>query len=225
MRLKDLLIAAAVVVGVIIVVVVYGTWPRIGNRIVSQKTYREAVLATNTADRLLDNEDFRVEPMEPEPLFEPAAPAPAPKSPPRAEPPPRDGKENCATMVRALRAMVIEESGGNPNAVGDRHMKNKAYGVLQIRKPYLDDVNSFARKRVIATWGRLLTMADMKDPDKAWWVAVEYLTHYGRHYQKQTGRHPDIRVYAAIHNGGPDGWQEPCTIGYSNRVVARVASF
>jgi hypothetical protein len=192
---------------------------------VSQKTYREAVLATNTADRLLDNEDFRVEPMEPEsmgirPLYEPASEEPPVEK--ETKPPTR---KDCAILVTALRAMVIEESGGNPNAVGDRHMRNKAYGTLQIRKPYLNDVNRLCQKQVIAKWGRLLTIKDMKDPEKAWWVATEYLTYYGKHYQRQTGRRPDVRVYAAIHNGGPDGWQEPCTVGYSNRVVARVASF
>lgn len=39
------------------------------------------------------------------------------------------------------RAIVLVESGGKLDAIGDKHLVNKAYGPMQIRKPCVDDVN------------------------------------------------------------------------------------
>ncbi len=39
------------------------------------------------------------------------------------------------------QALILQESGGNDNAVGDKNLTNHAYGCLQIRKPCMDDVN------------------------------------------------------------------------------------
>lgn len=39
------------------------------------------------------------------------------------------------------QALILQESGGDDMAIGDRNLTNKAYGCLQIRKPYMDDVN------------------------------------------------------------------------------------
>lgn len=39
------------------------------------------------------------------------------------------------------QALIIQESGGNDNAIGDKNLVNKAYGCLQVRQPCMDDVN------------------------------------------------------------------------------------
>ena len=65
-----------------------------------------------------------------------------------------------------LAILIAVESGGDPNAVGDKHLTNKAYGVLQIRQPYLDDVNQHYKKVILAHWGRPLTLEDIKDVKK-----------------------------------------------------------
>ena len=101
-----------------------------------------------------------------------------------------------------------ENGAGNPNLVGDKHLKDHAYGLLQIRQPYLDDVNRIAGADVKASWGKAkLTIADMKDQAKARWAAKVYLSYYGERYEKQTGRIPTAEVYAKMHNGGPMGWR------------------
>lgn len=117
-----------------------------------------------------------------------------------------------ATVVSVLPA--VENTTGNPAAIGDRHLAYHAVGNYQIRQPYLDDVNKLCRKDVVRAWGRLLTINDMKDPAKARWVAMKYLELWGRHYQRQTGKAPTVEVYARIHNGGPFGWKNPSTLHY-----------
>ena len=110
------------------------------------------------------------------------------------------------TLFTALEK--AENPSGDPNKVGDNHLRNKAHGLLQIRKSYLDDVNKIAGYDVLLIWGKTeLTMEDMKDKDKARWVAKVYLTHYGELYEKRTGKAPTMEVYAKIHNGGPNGWR------------------
>lgn len=39
------------------------------------------------------------------------------------------------------QALILQESGGNDQAIGDRNLVKKAYGCLQIRQPCVDDVN------------------------------------------------------------------------------------
>jgi hypothetical protein len=102
-----------------------------------------------------------------------------------------------------------ENQNGDVNAVGDKHLKNKAYGLLQIRKPYLEDVNKIAGKDVQKVWGKSkLTIADMKIPERARWAAKVYLSHYGKRYEKITRLAPTMEIYAKIHNGGPNGWKK-----------------
>lgn len=115
-------------------------------------------------------------------------------------------KVNAWKLVVALEK--AENPSGNVNLVGDKHLKHKAYGLLQIRQPYLDDVNKIAKADVKRLWGKSkLTIKDMKDPVKARWAFKVYLSYYGARYEKITGMTPTMEVYAKIHNGGPDGWK------------------
>jgi len=120
-----------------------------------------------------------------------------------------------------------ENPGKNPNAVGDKHMVHKAYGLLQIRKPYLTDVNRIAgTNEVMRVWGKKkLTMEDMKDQAKAEWAFHVYLSHYGEKYKQQTGLIPSAYVYARIHNGGPKGWQERKTRDYALAVLQFIREY
>lgn len=114
-----------------------------------------------------------------------------------------------------FKALSWEESKNNPNAVGDRHLKNMAYGTLQIRSVYLDDVNRLAGKDVQKVWGKpSLVLEDVKNPEIARWAARVYLHSYGVRYQKITGKKPDAGVYARMHNGGPNGWKKESTEAY-----------
>jgi hypothetical protein len=113
------------------------------------------------------------------------------------------------------------------NKIGDRELTYKAYGVFQIRQPYLDDVNRIVgpdeMKRI---WGKtVLSIEDIKEPVIAEWCVRVYLSHYGKHYEKVTGSRPTEQIYARIHNGGPDGWKKYSTKGYWARVSKRINEF
>jgi len=123
-------------------------------------------------------------------------------------------------LAKVLWALREVESDDDADAVGDLHLTNKAYGVLQIRKPYLDDAMRIAGPEAVRQeWGvDRLTMEDMRDTAKAWWVAEVYLKHYGERYERLTGREPTEDVYARIHNGGPDGWRKSSTNEHARKV-------
>lgn len=105
-------------------------------------------------------------------------------------------------ILTLLMAISIVESKNNDNAVG----KHGEIGRYQIRQCYLDDANRFLKSNY--------TLQDMKNPDIAKQVVIAYLTHYGNHYQKKTGKTPTFEIYARIHNGGPYGYKKDCTIPY-----------
>jgi hypothetical protein len=113
------------------------------------------------------------------------------------------------------------------NKVGDKELTYKAYGVFQIRQPYLDDVNRIVGEEDMAeTWGKpVLAIRDIKNPEIAAWCVKVYLSYYGKHYEKVTGKKPTAQVYARIHNGGPDGWKRRSTKVYWARVSKRISEF
>ena len=43
-------------------------------------------------------------------------------------------------------AIAQKESGMNPKAIGDKNLKHKAYGIMQVRKSAMDDVNKLFNK-------------------------------------------------------------------------------
>ena len=129
------------------------------------------------------------------------------------------GPDEDPALYRALYVLLAVESGSNRYAVGDLDLTDRAYGGLQIRQPYLDDVNRIAgTDGVRQRWGKdALTISDMYDPEKAWWAAEQYLSYYGERYQKETGEEPTEEVYIRMHNGGPRGWERVSTNSHFNR--------
>jgi hypothetical protein len=103
-----------------------------------------------------------------------------------------------------LAALIAAESGGDPTAVGDRHLSNRAYGVAQIRQPYLDDVNRIA--------GTAYTMDQVRrSTSLSRWCVVQYIKHYGARYTRLTGKPLTMDVAYRIHNGGPNGYKRRST--------------
>jgi hypothetical protein len=101
-------------------------------------------------------------------------------------------------------ALTLTESDGQNGVVGDHHLQNKAYGVLQIRKPYLDDVNRIA--------GTHYTLEEVRrSPTISRWCVVTYVRHYGKRYTRLTGKPLTMEVGARLHNGGPNGWKKTST--------------
>ena len=54
----------------------------------------------------------------------------------------------------------------------------------------------------------------MFEPKNALDVCQKYLTHYGKHYTKNSGKEPTYEVLARIWNGGPNGWRRSSTDEY-----------
>lgn len=106
-----------------------------------------------------------------------------------------------------IPALMKVESNGDVNAVGDN---GKAKGILQIWNIVIQDVN-----RVYKT---MFKHDDAFDKSKAIDIATKYLEHYGKTYEKQTGKPATTEVLARIFNGGPTGWKTKATDGYWNKV-------
>lgn len=114
--------------------------------------------------------------------------------------------------ARLLNALIWVESSRNEKAVGDN---GKAVGLLQLHKIYVDDVNRILGKKKYS-------YADRWNPQKSVEMAVVYLKHYGRRYERLTGKKASYEVLARIHNGGPDGWEKNKTSEYWSKVQSRL---
>ncbi|MFZ2038384.1 MAG: hypothetical protein WAV11_00365 [Minisyncoccia bacterium] len=90
--------------------------------------------------------------------------------------------------------MGIVESGWKDGSVGDKKLKEKAYGALQIRQPALTDVN----KKL----GTKYTSLDcINSREVSITVAIEYTSKYAT--ESHLGRKPTQRDMVLIYNGGP----------------------
>jgi len=106
-----------------------------------------------------------------------------------------------------IDALVQVESNGKANAVGD---KGRAKGILQIWDVVVSDVNRIYKTSYVHD--------DAFDPKKARDIANKYLTFWGKHYTKKTGKAPTYEVYARIWNGGPTGYKKEATVKYWTKV-------
>jgi hypothetical protein len=112
-------------------------------------------------------------------------------------------------LDRLIAALIQVESNGNDRAVGDRHLREMAYGPLQIRRPCVEDVNRRYRtnfKAQDALGNRELSV----------WICRTYILSYAT--KKQLGREPTLEDMARIWNGGPAGWKRESTIKYWKKV-------
>lgn len=108
-----------------------------------------------------------------------------------------------------LPALVWQESDGNLNAVGDKHLKNRSYGPLQIRKPYMDDVYPY--RKAEECLNNLPLSID---------VFRKYMARYAT--PKRIGKAVTDEVLSRIHNGGPGGWKRDSTLVYWYQVQKKM---
>jgi hypothetical protein len=95
-----------------------------------------------------------------------------------------------------IAACAKKESGGNDNAIGDKHLPDHAYGFLQIRRPCVEDVNR--------RFGTNYKAQDMLgNRALSIWVCLRYLELHATH--KRLGHEPTYEDVARIWNGGPCG--------------------
>lgn len=109
---------------------------------------------------------------------------------------------------RLLHALKMAESGCKSDAIGDR---GKAVGILQLHKVYVDDAN-----RIVGY--KKYSYNDRYDVSKSEEMARIVLTHYGRHYERKTGKRCTDEVLARIHNRGYSQWNDKLGARYWNRV-------
>lgn len=110
---------------------------------------------------------------------------------------------------KLIAALMRVESGGRDNAIGDRHLAEKAYGCLQVRKPCIEDVNG--------RFGKSYRPEDcLGNRALSVWVCKRYIALYAT--PKRLGRAPNEEEMARIWNGGPNGWKNPKTEKYWHKV-------
>ena len=114
------------------------------------------------------------------------------------------------TLIALLVPLLIQvESGGNNQAVGDG---GNAVGCLQIWKIVVDDCNRIQSDEVF-------TYSDRLSRPKSIRMAQIYLTHYGKHYERTTGKKVTMEILARNYNGNPvNGYKNPKTLKYWQKI-------
>lgn len=107
---------------------------------------------------------------------------------------------------KLIDRLIILESKGK-NIVGDQ---GRAFGKLQIWEVVVQDVNRIYRKHY--------KHSDAFNTKKAREICRLYLVHYGKVYERQTGRKAGDVILARIWNGGPDGYKDEATIAYVQKL-------
>lgn len=110
-----------------------------------------------------------------------------------------------------LAIHIYHESGGNDDAVGDKNLDNWAYGPLQIRQPFVDDVNRRFGTRYRASQCRGNRSLSIQ-------IAKMYWSIYAT--REVLGHEPNAHDRAGILNGGPAGAKSRRTAGYRRDFAA-----
>lgn len=109
---------------------------------------------------------------------------------------------------KLLHALKMAESGCKSDAIGD---KGKAVGILQLHKVYVDDAN-----RIVGY--KKYSYNDRYDVRKSEEMTRIVLTHYGKHYERKTGKRCTAEVLARIHNRGYSQRNDKLGERYWNKV-------
>ena len=114
-------------------------------------------------------------------------------------------------IAMLICALMIVESDGRADAIGDN---GKAVGILQIHAECIQDVSRIT--------GKSYTLADRRSVSKSREICADYLRHYGRRYERQTGQTATAETLARIWNGGPRGYNDEKTRRYWAKVQAEL---
>ena len=122
------------------------------------------------------------------------------------------GKINLLLSDKQLEALILVETGGRAGLIGDKHLGNDpslwAYGKLQLRKCYVDDVNR--------AFGTDILAADCLFEDElSILVTQAYMNLYAPNHS--------FEHRAKVHNGGPAGPKVPKTTAYWAKVQSKLA--
>ncbi len=119
--------------------------------------------------------------------------------------PTRTTLQTMTTISNLISALIIVESSGNDQAIGDN---GRALGPLQIHKAVVLDVNRIT--------GSHYRHQDMTNRAQARAVCEAYLKHYVT--EKRIGRKPTVADFAKVWNSGPEGFKKTCSDKYAAKV-------
>jgi hypothetical protein len=123
-----------------------------------------------------------------------------------AKPPPQVGVSDAEIAIH-----IYHESGSNDWAIGDQSLRHKAYGPLQIRQPFVDDINRRFGTHYRAEQCRGNRPLSIK-------IAKMYWSSYAT--QAKLGHEPTALDRAGILNGGPNGHHSRGTANYRQHFSA-----
>ena len=115
-------------------------------------------------------------------------------------------------MTAFLAAIILVESGGDPNAVGDG---GKSLGLMQISRAYYTDAVVQLRHE-----GLGLTMPGYEVAVKNHFWCETLFRAYMRRYCPRAYFTNDYETMARVHNGGPRGAKRQATVAYWQKVKA-----
>lgn len=109
------------------------------------------------------------------------------------------------TLTQLILAIMLVESGGDINAVGDN---GNSHGCLQLTEAYIQD----AAKHAEEEW----TVKDAYDKETSVMIFIAYMDRYAT--KERIGAPVTAEHIARIHNGGPTGWSKEATKPYWEKV-------
>lgn len=111
-----------------------------------------------------------------------------------------------------FKTLAEIESKNNPSAIGDKHLRNHAYGLYQMRKPAIQDVNKFYKCNY--------TEKDCLNPKIAKIMAAKYLVLLKNNYERNNPtKKVTPYVLSRLWNGGYNGMDKSSTKEYGLRFV------
>lgn len=114
-------------------------------------------------------------------------------------------------IIYLFTILCTVESTNNPKAIGD---DGKAYGIVQIHKVCVQDVNQRFKTEY--------KLQDALDIEKSRDVFKKYLIIWGKEYEEKTGCKINLETLARIWNGGPKGYEKESTIKYWEKVKSYI---
>ena len=126
------------------------------------------------------------------------------------------GGTRAKPTVKFLKAVAQVESGGNDWLVGDKHLRQKAYGRYQIRQPVCDDYNRAHGTNICASDLRGQAKRGVAEKICRWYVIIHRPKYSNQKIAKRvmTVEEVDARTW----NGGPNGVRKPATLKYWRKV-------
>jgi hypothetical protein len=109
-----------------------------------------------------------------------------------------------------LAAMIMIESGGNPNAIG----KYGEVGIVQIQPIVIRDVNRFYRTSYVFP-------RDARSKQKSIEILQLYIKLQERRWIERYGRKATLHEKLAFWNGGPNGPKKENARRYAREVLKK----